>query len=53
MYIQNVVVGAGFAGAVIARRIAEEKNQKVLIIEKHSHIAAAIIGKEMKAEIAV
>ncbi|MDK2789030.1 MAG: UDP-galactopyranose mutase [Epulopiscium sp.] len=39
MYIQNVVVGAGFAGAVIARRIAEEKNQKVLIIEKHSHIA--------------
>ncbi len=39
MKIQNVVVGAGFAGACIARRIAEEKNESVLVIDKKMHIA--------------
>ena len=39
MFIKNIIVGAGYAGSVIARRIAEEKNEKVLIIEKHNHIA--------------
>jgi UDP-galactopyranose mutase len=38
MYSPNIVVGCGFAGATIARRIAEEKNEKVLIVEKHNHI---------------
>ena len=33
-----LIVGAGFAGCVLARRIAEEKNLKVLIIEKREHI---------------
>ncbi len=33
-----VVVGAGIAGAVIARRLAEEKNGRVWIVEKRSHI---------------
>lgn len=36
---KNVVVGAGFSGSVIARLIAEEKNEPVLIIEKRNHIA--------------
>lgn len=38
MNFKNVVVGAGMAGSVIARRIAEEKNEQVLIIEKRNHI---------------
>ncbi len=35
----NLVVGAGFSGAVIANLIAEKLNQKVLVIDKKSHIA--------------
>jgi UDP-galactopyranose mutase len=33
-----IVVGAGFAGSVIAERIANKLNKKVLIIEKRNHI---------------
>src|SRR5574344_932690 len=33
-----IVIGAGFAGAVISRVIAEEKNKKVLLIDKRDHI---------------
>jgi len=33
-----IIVGAGFAGSVIAERIANVLNKKVLIIEKRSHI---------------
>lgn len=39
MFCKNIIVGAGFAGAVLARRIAEEKNEQVIIVEKHNHIA--------------
>lgn len=38
MKFKNVIVGAGFAGSIAARKIAEEKNEKVLIIEKRNHI---------------
>jgi UDP-galactopyranose mutase len=34
-----IVVGAGFAGAVLAERIARELDEKVLVIEKRNHIA--------------
>ena len=34
-----IVVGAGFAGSVMAERIATQLNKKVLIIEKRKHIA--------------
>src|SRR5687768_2225741 len=34
-----LVVGAGFAGAVVAERIASVLNKKVLIIDKRNHIA--------------
>lgn len=34
-----IVVGAGFSGAVIARKIAEELDQSVTVIEKRAHIA--------------
>jgi len=33
-----IIVGAGFAGSVIAERIAKQLNKKVLIIEKRNHI---------------
>lgn len=35
----NLVVGAGFSGAVIANLIASELNEKVLVIDKKNHIA--------------
>lgn len=34
-----LVVGSGFAGSVVARELAERKNNRVLIIEKRPHIA--------------
>ncbi|WP_286885378.1 UDP-galactopyranose mutase [Aneurinibacillus sp. UBA3580] len=34
-----IIVGAGFAGAVLAERIARELDEKVLVIEKRNHIA--------------
>ncbi|TJX13969.1 UDP-galactopyranose mutase [Tissierella creatinini] len=33
-----VVVGTGFSGSILARKVAEELNIKVLIVEKRSHI---------------
>ena len=34
-----IVIGAGVAGAVAARKLAEEAGKKVLVIERRSHIA--------------
>ncbi|MBL7856506.1 MAG: UDP-galactopyranose mutase [Cyclobacteriaceae bacterium] len=33
-----IVVGAGFAGAVIAERLASQENKKILIVDKRKHI---------------
>lgn len=33
-----IIVGAGIAGAVAARKLAEEGNKKVLVIERRNHI---------------
>lgn len=33
-----IIVGAGVAGAVCARKLAEEKHKKVLVIERRDHI---------------
>ena len=33
-----IVVGAGFAGSILAERIANILKEKVLIIEKRNHI---------------
>ena len=33
-----IIVGAGFAGAVVAERLASQQNKKILIIEKREHI---------------
>jgi UDP-galactopyranose mutase len=37
MRVENLVIGAGYAGAVIARCLAE-KGEEVLIVEKHDHV---------------
>lgn len=37
--IDAIIVGAGAAGCVAARELAEKKHKKVLIIEKKNHIA--------------
>jgi UDP-galactopyranose mutase len=34
-----LIVGAGFAGSVLAERLASEGNKKILIIDKRDHIA--------------
>lgn len=33
-----IVVGSGFSGSILARKIAEELGQKVLVVEKRPHI---------------
>ncbi len=38
MNIDAIVVGAGIAGTVLARRLAEEENRRVLVVERRSHI---------------
>ena len=37
MHYDSIIVGAGFAGAVTARQLAEA-GQRVLVLEKHDHI---------------
>src|ERR671921_2748165 len=34
-----LIVGAGFAGSVLAERLATRSNKKVLIVDKRNHIA--------------
>ncbi len=34
-----IIAGCGFSGAIIARHLAEERNLKVLVLEKRNHIA--------------
>ena len=36
---KNLVIGAGFSGAVIAYLLAEKLNEQVLVIDKKNHIA--------------
>lgn len=38
MKFNTVVIGAGYAGLVLAERLATQKNQKVLVIEQRQHI---------------
>ena len=34
-----IIIGAGFAGSVMAERLTSQKDKKVLIVEKRNHIA--------------
>lgn len=33
-----IIVGSGFSGSILARKIAEELNREVIVLEKRSHI---------------
>lgn len=48
-----IVVGCGFAGAVVARQLADNGDKKVLIIEKRDHIAGNMYDEYDKAGILV
>ena len=39
MQYDALVVGAGYAGAITARRLAEEAGKKVLVLERREHVA--------------
>jgi UDP-galactopyranose mutase len=39
MNYDYLIVGAGFAGSVMAERLASQLNKKILIVEKRNHIA--------------
>lgn len=39
MKYDYLIVGAGFAGSVMAERLASQHNKKVLVVEKRNHIA--------------
>lgn len=40
-----VIVGAGFAGSVLARELASKKNKRILLVEKRRHIAGNCFDK--------
>lgn len=39
MQYDALVVGAGYAGAITARRLAEDGGKKVLVLERREHVA--------------
>jgi UDP-galactopyranose mutase len=47
------VVGAGLSGAIIARKIAEDKNEKVLVIDAKDHIGGNLYDYRDSAGIMV
>ena len=40
-----IIVGAGIAGATVARKLAEEKDKKVLVLERRNHIGGNCYDK--------
>lgn len=48
-----LVVGAGFAGSVIAERLASQRDEKVLLIDRRSHIGGNAYDRHDKAGILI
>lgn len=52
--IQNLIVGCGLSGVILARKIAEEKNEKVVIIDRRDHIGGNVYDyKDKDANITI
>ena len=45
---QTLVVGAGLSGAVIARRLAEEKNESMLVIDRREQIGGNCFDQKIE-----
>ena len=48
-----LVVGAGFAGSVLAERLARENNRRVLVIDKRAHVGGSAYDEHDDAGILV
>ena len=46
----SIIIGAGIAGSTTARKLAEEKNKKVLVIERRSHIGGNCYDKPVRTK---
>lgn len=42
----SIIIGAGFAGSVVARELAEKKHQKVLVIDARDHVGGNCYDKK-------
>ena len=42
----SIVIGCGFAGAVVARKLAEMKGQSVLVLDARDHIGGNCYDRE-------
>lgn len=48
-----IIVGSGFAGSILAERLASQQNKKILLIEKRCHIAGNMYDYHDDANILV
>ncbi|KAA0208190.1 MAG: UDP-galactopyranose mutase [Ignavibacteriaceae bacterium] len=53
MKFDYLIVGAGFAGAVMAERLASVLNKKVLVIDKRNHIAGNAFDERNEYDIMI
>lgn len=51
--IQNLIVGCGLSGIVLAERLAEDKNESVLIVDKRAHVGGNIYDYKDKNGITI
>ena len=51
LYFDYLVVGAGFAGSVMAERLARGANKKVLVVDRRPHIAGNAFDRHDEAGI--
>ena len=51
--VQNLIVGCGLSGIVLAERLAEDKNESVLIVDKRAHVGGNIYDYKDKNGITI